>query len=634
MDHQFYPTGALTAAFLWNQFQRPITHVCDPSAGRGHLIQHALDHFSGLPEGQKVPWFDANLEQRFSAFRSNFPQTYKQESKFDKLGQISFVEINPAFHCSLRELTTRGNQVSIVGYDFLQVQSLASVTQVIMNPPFSTGAEHVLHAWHTVYDAEISAIINAESIRNPHTTARKQLVGLIEKFGSVAFMQEQFTDPTQVERTTSVEVALIYLDKARFTKDGFMNFYEGLKRDVNSEVNQIDPEISTALALPENFIENTVHRFQHAVKAARVFSEAEAISEKAASQLGVTLEQMQAKGVGSDFRESTADLQAKARKSFLARYAELQRTAWAQIIRSSLLTNKLSNHARRKVEADAATIYELEFSASNVHGFLAGVCQSMGGIWEEMMTGMFDTIIERSSDNAQFYKSWKSNQKHRVGMKLRPRRFILPQIRLSYGNELSYESAAFISDIDKIFGYLDGVKADYYGIQTAFKKCYVGESERIVSTYFEFRFYAGSSTLHVYPKSEEVVDRLNKFVGRVRQWLPEDMAQANKDFEKQYNKAEKFSAEYIAAYQKSPTPKNYWSKDPVKVLMKGDRSSLPTEALLQDLDTAINQVHAKHGLNCQASISSSMPKAILQLVNECESERNAPANSQMCLLNT
>lgn len=80
---------------------------------------------------------------------------------------------------------------------------------------------------------------------------------------------------------------------------------------------------------------------------------------------------------------------------FSKRYEDLKRKAWAQIIRSTLLTDKLSNHARRKLEADAETIYALEFSISNVHGFLAGMIQSMGSIYTDMVLGLFDTIIER-----------------------------------------------------------------------------------------------------------------------------------------------------------------------------------------------------------------------------------------------
>lgn len=35
MDYQLFPTGVRTAAKMWAKFKRPVTHVCDPSAGKG-----------------------------------------------------------------------------------------------------------------------------------------------------------------------------------------------------------------------------------------------------------------------------------------------------------------------------------------------------------------------------------------------------------------------------------------------------------------------------------------------------------------------------------------------------------------------------------------------------------------------
>ena len=185
------------------------------------------------------------------------------------------------------------------------------------------------------------------------------------------------------------------------------------------------------MALPENFVENVYHRFTKAVNAARLASEAGAIATQASNSLGLSLEQMQAKGVGNESGRDSIAIRTTANHSFQQRYEELKRQAWAQIIRSSLLTNKLSNQARRKVEAEAEVIYQLEFSVANVHGFLAGLFASMGDIYADMVCGLFDTIIGRSNDNVAFYKSWKSNERHRFGMRIKRTRFIIPNFELS-----------------------------------------------------------------------------------------------------------------------------------------------------------------------------------------------------------
>jgi len=64
-------------------------------------------------------------------------------------------------------LKASGRQVAVVGHDFLEFKMGAIYSHIIMNPPFSQGAAHVLHAWHILYDGEIVALLNAETVRNP-----------------------------------------------------------------------------------------------------------------------------------------------------------------------------------------------------------------------------------------------------------------------------------------------------------------------------------------------------------------------------------------------------------------------------------------------------------------------------------
>ena len=267
---QYYPTGVRTAAKAWAKFRRPVRHLCDPSAGKGHLIRHAQEGFPGVPDDE-LPWVaeieDTELQE--GRFRTRLRDYARM--KFSNLKEVSAIEINMQHHSSLKELGAK-----IIGYDFLQVSSLATVSNLIMNPPFQQGCAHVLHAWDVLYDAELVAIINAETIRNPFSQDRQRLCSLIECHGSVEFLQDEFTD--EVERTTSVEIALIYLEKIPgqyLDVDALMG---NLKRGDN-RYSEIDVDTCNALALPGNFIQDTCFRFEQAVAAARRASEAIAISD-------------------------------------------------------------------------------------------------------------------------------------------------------------------------------------------------------------------------------------------------------------------------------------------------------------------------------------------------------------------
>lgn len=595
MSYQYFPTGAHTAALMWNKFKRMLGHVCDPSAGKGHLFKHAKEGFAELTEEQ-LPWLAAIPDDKITDYRRSTMRFREvARTKFSNPKEISVVEIDIQHHASLNELGAK-----VLGYDFLEVRSLATVSQIIMNPPFADGVQHVLHAWDVVYDAEIVAIINAQSIKNPFSQDRQRLVELIEKHGTVEFLQSQFVD--DVERKTDVEVALIYLEKVPSKYLDMDELLHGLSRGDNGAEDDLDPQVCSALALPSNFIQDTYHRFVQAVDATRKASEASAIARCLAGGIGITLEEMQTKGVGNDFRESASSIREAANTDFKERYDDLKKRAWGQILRSSLLTDKLSNQARRKIEASANSIYELEFSVGNVHGFLTGVIQSMGNIYQEMILDMFDSIIERSSDNVVFYKSWKSNQKHRIGVRIRKTRFIIPRFQTYYDGHLEYESRQFLADIDKVFGYLHGEKDAYDGLVYGFSNNDARSGKRISTRYFDFRFYSGAGTIHFYPKSEDVVEKINKFVGKLRNWIPGDMSEANADFQQQYDKGESMTKEYMEQYKKSAR-NSYGRDNPAYQLLQEIKGKESDRGELDRLEKAIEQVHESKGLHCAPALT-------------------------------
>lgn len=356
---QFYPTGVQLAAKAWGKFQRPVRHVCDPSAGKGHLFRHAKEGFPGVPD-ENLAWVAAVEDREIQEGRFKARLRDYARRRYADLREISAIEIDWEHHADLRSLGAK-----IIGHDFMQVQSLATVSHIIMNPPFAQGCKHVLHAWDCIYDAEIVAIINAETLRNPYTQERQRLVHLIQSHGSVEFIQNAFSEG--VERSADVDVALIYLEKVPDQYMNVNNLLGSLKRDRQPDDIGLVP--CSALALPDNFIQDTCFRFEQAVDATRIACEATALANKLSAGLGMTLDEMQAKGVGSDFREIADPVRNDANAAFKTRYDDLKKRAWGQVLRSTLLNDKLSNQARRKMEASAQDIYDLQFTAANIHGF-------------------------------------------------------------------------------------------------------------------------------------------------------------------------------------------------------------------------------------------------------------------------
>lgn len=116
---------------------------------------------------------------------------------------IDVVEIEPDFQKILK-----GKGYKLVYDDFLTFEADKHYDLIIMNPPFSNGDKHLLKALEMQENGgEVIAIVNAETIRNPFSNRRKELVKLLEEYNAeISYLPSEFTS---ADRTTNVEVAMI-----------------------------------------------------------------------------------------------------------------------------------------------------------------------------------------------------------------------------------------------------------------------------------------------------------------------------------------------------------------------------------------------------------------------------------------
>lgn len=189
-------------------------------------------------------------------------------------------------------------------------------------------------------------------------------------------------------------------------------------------------------------------------------------------------------------------------------------------------------------------------------------------------------------------------------MRIKVTRFIIPGHRSnSYASDLDWDSRRQLADFDKVFAMLDGKAKPDFGLVEAFGKHFkeLRAGHRISTSYFDIRYYPGVGTIHFFARSKETVDRLNRLVGRHRQWLPpETRTQVSQAFWVQYEKAEKFDAEVrkaaVQAWEEERGPGRYYSRwdHPVNGLMSGDQERAAQGRAL--MGKAIDRVLDKHGL--------------------------------------
>lgn len=573
---QYYPTPLALAKKAWLLFKnKQFTRVLEPSGGEGHLVTHT--EFDGEKTSVTQMINVANpvyIEGKFYG---------RRELKIDCL------EVDVRKHHILRE-----KGLEVVGLDFMKFRQGAIYSHIIMNPPFAYGVAHVLHAWDILYDGEIVAIISAESIKNPFSKERQFLVGLIEKYGSVEFLQDEFVE---AERKTSVEIALIYLRKvSNVANDVCGDILDKMKRDETKADDLIeDYQEINAVVLPKNYVETQVSAFNAAVIASKEAIFARQRAGYYANILGNTMECIDG-GKGINPVETVKNLANTIHEE----YTELKNRAWTSILRSTEVTSRLSSEAQKRLTKEFEVIKCLEFDVPNIYGFLAGLAEKQGDIQLNMACDVFDIITRYHSDNTVFYMGWKSNDKHRTcGMSIKKTRFILPN-NSSYVQSLEWNALQRLGDIDKVFAMLDGKAQPEVSLVYAFEKHMkeLRNGERISTSYFDVRYYPGIGTIHFFAKEKKLLDRLNRLVGRHREWLPPEGEKVNEAFWLQYESAEKFDKEVRVELKK--TSRGSYD-DPLWGINSRDEE---TRAIAnRKASGAIETVLERRGININAVLS-------------------------------
>jgi predicted RNA methylase len=558
---QFYVTPPELAARVWERFKnRAFDRVLDAFSGTGALSEAA-------PHTRHNRHRDINID---------------------------CVEVDASKHPILRD-----KGLTVVGLDFFAFEGGEVYSHVVMNPPFAQGARAVLKAWDMLWEGEVTAIINAETVRNPFSAERARLVALVEEHGSVEFIADAFQG-AGVEREANVEIALVHLVKpAECARDWIGDLLASMAVDKNEES---DLKLPGELALPASFVETQCAAFRAAVKAMRESVRMEAVATHYTNRIGHTMAELN----GSLRSSENFDV----RKNLETRYGGLKDRAWTSVLRSTETLTRLSQKVQRQAESQFESIKKLDFTESNVYGFLLGLVESQPEMQLDMACDVFDTITRYHSENTVFYRGWKSNDKHRTcGMRIRTTRFVLPGHRSDWGSSPRWETQQLLADFDKVFAMLDGKRQAAEGLCKVFTDRYsdLKHGQRVSSSYFDIRYYPGAGTIHFFARDKSLVDRLNRIVGRRRQWLPPESERVSDAFWLQFDQAEKLDKEVRAEVRKGCSR---WD-DPFRELMWKDGEGR-SAAAGDKIAGVIAQVLAARGITLTLeSAPSAEPQLLL-----------------------
>lgn len=461
INEDFYPTPKEVVFKMIEPFKKEINkrYVLEPSAGSGNI----LDVITGITIGVD--------KKRIYCIEQDPELTYILQQKGYKL----------------------------VGNDFLNYKPQYMFDLILLNPPFSNGAEHLLHAWDILESGDIVCLLNAETILNPYTQSRDLLAKIIEDNGSVEMLGPCFNTS---ERKTNVNIAMVRLHKEG--RIGLNLEFEPTEKESHFDFTE---EAVTGNEIALNDKLGAYLRIYE--KSKEAFAEYVKARAKLNYYAGEFLEQK-----GIDNLITNAEQEGKADKVSIYNtfIDELKRKAWSSIIMKLGLERYMTSSVQKNFDQFKSAQSSFDLTRDNIRQLILMLCSSGDQILKQAVVDVFDIFTAYYKENRCYVEGWKTNSGWKVNRKV-----ILPNfVSVGYGANYTtnYHRWQEYSDIDRAMCYLAGKRYEDFNenkmlsLQTAISKIQIGDSSEHESEFFKFRCYK-KGTLHIYFKDEALWGKFN-----------------------------------------------------------------------------------------------------------------------------
>ena len=432
-------------------------------------------------------------------------------------------------------------ECQLIANDFLTVtkEQVSHVQYIVMNPPFSHGAEHILHAYDIApAGCTIIALCNNSNLESRYWNKKHALLQeTIELYGSSQRLGTVFNT---AERRTDVDVALIRLYKqgeGDTEFDGY--FFSAVDEDTASSKEGL---------VSYNFIRDIVGRYVQAVKlfdsvmqAAKEINDVAdfhdyrtVIDEKTGEQkqvlnnygtLPVTFGAILCKQDDVRGDNGTKITHAQYKKYLQKHYWKI---IFSKLNMEKYATAQLRNNINKFIEQQT----HIPFTMGNIYRVLDIVMQTNKQRMLKALEEAFDTICSFSAENSTAGEKWKTNANYMVN-----KRFICNWVtsigslgKMEVREWSSYnDNATKINDVCKALCYMTARNWDEIGTLGE----YVRKNEPEWGKWFEWGFFRckgfKKGTMHFEFLDEDVWYKFNYEVSKLKGWsLPKKTPKANK----------------------------------------------------------------------------------------------------------
>lgn len=393
----------------------------------------------------------------------------------------------------LRKVLTQDGHV-LLGNDFLKAttEDISHIDLILMNPPFSNGDRHILHAWDIAPSGcEIVALCNSETLKNSYSIYRKNLFSIVTEYGTHTELGDVFAT---AERKTDVSVSLVRLFKPQTGEDFDTSMFFLYDDEEKSQYDGL-MKYDEVRAIVNNYVA-CVKEFD------RIQESMERINNIATSQ---------------EMPKLTCSFSDNDKFTTRHEFArQLQAQSWNKIFGRFNLMKYLTQEVKEKFNRFLVQQRNIPFTMRNIYTMMDMIYQTREQNLTEALVNVVDHYTRYTHENRWNYEGWKTNKGYMLNNKF----IVNNMVEEGFDGKMRiYYRSSNINRMDDLIKVLCNLSGENYDNIPYVQDWVTGEMERNTwyqlrtkdnrAVFFKFKFYL-KGTMHFQFTDSLVWERLNK----------------------------------------------------------------------------------------------------------------------------
>lgn len=365
----------------------------------------------------------------------------------------------------------------------------------------------------------IICLLNAETLRNPYSNERKDLLRKLEQYGAeIKYYENAFVE---AERPTDVEVACVKViipEPERQT-----TIFSSLREKGYEEYETKRENLELA---ESDLVSAFVAQYNREIEwGLRLYDELLELRSKSLDGKSVAVMEIQQREYG-DKEDFSVNEYVRA----------VRRRYWDKFFREPRFMGQLTSNLQNEYLSQVDTFTGYDFSYWNIKTVQEELSRRLMKGVEDCILDLFEELSARHTwdedlqNNIHYYNGWKTNCAWKINRRVVLRLSGYVYYRFSHEYEYRPDRAEDkLSDIEKVLNYLDNGETDGVNMRMYLNKAKVdGQTRNIRLKYFTVTFYK-KGTCHLTFTNERLLKKLNIYGSQRKGWLPKGYARRKYD---------------------------------------------------------------------------------------------------------